>query len=250
MAKSKISYVSLDAAEFLSDVDYQAMTAEERGVYCTLIFYLYANGGSIECDKDGKNIALLCGCYKTGNDWLNIWEKVRKKFLYKNCRLYHKRVSKELKKAKDLMQVRRKAGLKGAEKKWQSHSRANGKAMATKRNDTETIGEDNISNSNEEISSVSDSLRDSVASQSFEFHEALRKILPSSKNSDRTMHRKVNLWLRTQIEKGVYAPEVFQRALGYAKESARANKPNACFQAVMQRELGYDCSAVKIGGAV
>ena len=42
--KKDIKYVQLEPAAFLSDTDYQIMTAEQRGIYCSLIFYLYANG--------------------------------------------------------------------------------------------------------------------------------------------------------------------------------------------------------------
>ena len=50
MAKQKAKYVSLESDAFLTDVDYLAMSAEERGVYCTLIFYLYRNNGRLKND--------------------------------------------------------------------------------------------------------------------------------------------------------------------------------------------------------
>ena len=52
MGKDKSpKYVSLEPNAFLSDKDFQLMNAEERGVYCTIIFYLYSNGGKIEKDE-------------------------------------------------------------------------------------------------------------------------------------------------------------------------------------------------------
>ena len=51
-----IKYVQLAAADFLADIDFQMMTAEERGVYCSIIFYLYANGGNIKLTEDRKSV--------------------------------------------------------------------------------------------------------------------------------------------------------------------------------------------------
>ena len=46
MRKKDLNYVSLDSKTFLTDESFQVMSMEERGLYCTLIFNLYANGGS------------------------------------------------------------------------------------------------------------------------------------------------------------------------------------------------------------
>ncbi len=42
----KIKYVQLDSSAFFTDLDFIAMTLEERGAYLTLILYLYCNNGS------------------------------------------------------------------------------------------------------------------------------------------------------------------------------------------------------------
>ena len=69
MTKKDINYVSLDSKSFVSDAAFQAMNAETRGVYCTLIFYLYANGGSIAFDP--LALGRLCNC----DDFEKVWEK-------------------------------------------------------------------------------------------------------------------------------------------------------------------------------
>ena len=35
-----IKYVQLEAGDFLADPDFQLMTSEERGIYCSIIFYM------------------------------------------------------------------------------------------------------------------------------------------------------------------------------------------------------------------
>jgi hypothetical protein len=46
----KIKYVQLESEAFLTDLDFIAMTLEERGAYWTLILYLYCNKGKCELD--------------------------------------------------------------------------------------------------------------------------------------------------------------------------------------------------------
>ena len=94
--KDRISFVQLEANAFLSDVDFQTMTAQQRGVYCTIIFYLYANGGKFPFDPEG--LKMICNCA----EFEKVWEKIAHKFSKGKKFLRHKRVTKELRKAAGL----------------------------------------------------------------------------------------------------------------------------------------------------
>ena len=39
----KIKFVYFEPAAFLTDIDFQMMNAEQRGVYTSIIFYLHCN---------------------------------------------------------------------------------------------------------------------------------------------------------------------------------------------------------------
>ena len=91
----KINYVHLEPAAFMTDADFLGMDAEQRGVYCTIIFLLYSNGGSLKFTTSQK-LAPICGCYKTGNDWLLVWDGVKDKFIINENAISHKRVNAEI----------------------------------------------------------------------------------------------------------------------------------------------------------
>ena len=122
-----IHFVQLESSAFLTDPDFMRMNCEQRGVYCSLIFLLYCNNGELQVDGTAngkpcsKDIGSLCNDY----DIENSIEIVLSKFNYANGLLSHKRVTEELKKARDFSEVKRQAGLKGAKKRWHSHSTAN-----------------------------------------------------------------------------------------------------------------------------
>lgn len=116
----EIKYVQLESSSFLSDPDFQLMNATERGVYCTVIFYMYLNDGKIQ--NDPERIKTLTN---SGESFEKSWNCVKKKFTEKRGYLTHKRVRKELAKAKKYFQTQRRAGLIGAEKRWGGHSDPN-----------------------------------------------------------------------------------------------------------------------------
>ncbi len=118
MKRKKIQYVSLESGAFISDLIFQAMTAAERGVYCTLIFYLYENSGKMPYDVE--LLRSLCNC----QDFEKIWNFIKQKFIIKNGRIFHKRVSKELDRAKKLAQVQSEKGVKGMKSRWSKDNTA------------------------------------------------------------------------------------------------------------------------------
>ena len=101
-----IKYVQLESADFLSDPDFQMMNSTERGIYCSVIFYMYLNDGRIL--NEPNRIKKLCN---VDINFENSWEVVQKKFVEKNGYLTHKRVRRELAKAKKFIQHQRRAGL-------------------------------------------------------------------------------------------------------------------------------------------
>ncbi len=100
MKKKKIQYVSLEAGAFISDLVFQVMTAEERGVYCSLIFYLYENNGRLPFNIEV--LKHLCNC----RNFEKIWEFIKQKFVIKKDIITHKRVFRELDRARHPSQVR------------------------------------------------------------------------------------------------------------------------------------------------
>ena len=122
-----IKYVQLEPAAFLTDIDFQLMDAEQRGVYCSIIFYLYCNGGSIELNH-GSAITLLqspttilaqiSGCRKVGPEWEAIWAKIANKFQITGNILTHKRVTEELQRAENYRKSKSAAGKKGMAARW------------------------------------------------------------------------------------------------------------------------------------
>ena len=114
----------MESEAFLTDLDFIAMTLEERGAYFTLILYLYSNKG--KCEFDISILSKLCN--KNPKAFEKIWRNISKKFQTRGGVIKHKRVTKELKRAKKFRQAKSKAGLKGANKRWHSHSIAITKA--------------------------------------------------------------------------------------------------------------------------
>ena len=131
----KIKYVQLESEAFLTDLDYITMSHAERSVYCTLIFYLTSNNG--KCEYKPSALSRLCHCENV-EEFEDIWQGISKKFQTRNGVIKHKRVTKELSRAKKYRQAKSKAGLKGAEKRWHSHSTAVTKERKRKRKGKES----------------------------------------------------------------------------------------------------------------
>jgi len=105
---TQIKYVQLEPDAFLSDIDFQLMTAEERGCYWTIILYLYRNNGKLKYDP--KSLPDLC---KVKSEFaLN---KVLSKFQKRHGYLTHKRVNKEIQKA----QVKQQSAVKAINTRWE-----------------------------------------------------------------------------------------------------------------------------------
>ncbi|HUX54501.1 MAG TPA: DUF1376 domain-containing protein [Williamwhitmania sp.] len=224
MAKQP-KYVQLEAEAFLAD--FMGMTAEERGCYATIIFHLYKMHG--RCIFDKYELAALCNL--TDLEFDKVWRRIGKKFAIKSSKLFHKRVSKELHRARVLMQVRSRAGLKGAETRWQTHS----KAIAKGNVNVNVNVKENITNTNtkRKPSAATNTLR------KLTFNEALISIIKPRNQSDRTCFRNITNWLMAGCSNGRFNGEIFDRVLDYAREASAARKPAAVLLHLLKNELEY-----------
>ena len=227
----KIKYVQLEADAFLTDIDFVMMDAQQRGVYVTILLFLYSNAG--KCELDSQTLKRICNC----ENFEKIWESIKKKFQIKNNIIRHKRVTYELKRAKRLSQAQRAKGLKGAKKRWQGHNAADETTMANEGKGKEIeIEENNYSNTKERSFSASSSLR----IQALHFNTALQSIIRPMSVSDRTCFKNVTYWLVEQCARGKFTIQIFNRVLDYAKESKKAKNPAAAFMAALKNELDYN----------
>jgi uncharacterized protein YdaU (DUF1376 family) len=233
----KIKYVQLESDAFLTDIDFVQFTPAERGVFCSLILYLTSNNG--KCTSEPEALSRICNC-RSVEEFETIWQRVSKKFQLRKDIIRHKRVSKELKKAKHFRQVCAEAGLKGASKRWGGHSRPNGVAIAKERKRNEK-GSKDITNTNsaDQTAITSDSLRHSQ-SNALRFIDVLSRIIPPRSRSDRTCFRNVADWLAEGCSAGRFTSEIFQRVLDYARQARQGDNPAAVFMSILKEELGYE----------
>jgi uncharacterized protein YdaU (DUF1376 family) len=240
----KIKFVQLESDAFLTDIDFIQMSPSERGVYFSLILYLYSSGG--KCEFDMQALARLCNC-GSAEEFEKIWDRISKKFVARTGVIKHKRVTKELRKAKKFHQAKSKAGLSGARKRWHSRSSENSGGI-TKERKGNVIGKErqfNISNSNSTLRAVSSSssvrtrLSSDLQVQALHFNDSLCRIIGPRTRSDRTCFHNVTKWLAEGCESGRFDSDIFGRVLDYAKEARNGQKPAAVFMALMKKELGY-----------
>jgi len=228
----KIKYVQLDSSAFFTDLGFIAMTLEVRGAYLTLILYLYCNNG--KCKLDIPVLSQFCN--KNAKAFEKIWQNISKKFQTRKGVIKHKRVTKELKRAKQYRQAKSRAGLKGAEKRWHSHS--TDVAKETKRNVNEKEKKNNSNTySSEQSLSFSSSARPHLRALNFNY--ALINIIKPRSQSDRTCFRNITSWLMAGCATGHFNEEIFDRVLDYAKEASGGRKPAAVFMSLLKKELGY-----------
>ena len=233
----KIKYVQLESEAFLTDLDYITMSHAERSVYCTLIFYLTSNNG--KCEYKPSALSKLCHCENV-EGFEEIWQGISKKFQTRNGVIKHKRVTKELRRAKKFIQRQRKAGLASARKRQQrlNHGSTDvtSPVQPTKTkgnvNEKEKIVNTNTYTKEQSLSS-SNSLR------ALSFNETLISIIKPRNQSDRTCFRNITNWLIGGCATGRFNEEIFDRVLGYAREASTGRNPAAVFITLLKKELGY-----------
>jgi uncharacterized protein YdaU (DUF1376 family) len=263
MKRKKIQYVSLESGAFISDLIFQAMTAEERGVYCTLIFYLYQNNGRLPFDIE--SFKHLCNC----ENFAKVWEFVKQKFIIKNGRVFHKRVSKELDRAKKLSQVQSEKGVKGMKSRWSNDNTAiteklpdNNQAKESKAKPSEekirknidsnvsAIAKDLLPSADKkppssiasQIQSLKSSIRHDVDPTNMViFYDKLANTFGGRTPSDTTALRNLVRWVQDSVSGLVFNKDIYQRILDMAADSKNGNsrKPIAVFFAQVKKDLGY-----------
>jgi uncharacterized protein YdaU (DUF1376 family) len=238
----------MESEAFLTDFDFVAMTLEQRGAYLTLILYLYCNDG--KCDLDIPALSQLCN--KSTKTFEKIWLVISKKFQTRNGVIKHKRVTKELKRARKFRQAKSRAGLKGADKRWHSQSTA----ITKKRKSNVIEKEDKDSSysnaiSTEQSYTAANSVRPRPDNKdhlmAFNFNVELIKIIRPANQSDRTCFRNITNWLMVGCATGGFNHEIFIRVLDYAKEASRCRNPAAVFVTLLKKELDYRPKAAKAG---
>jgi len=238
--KKKIKFVQFEPDALLADIDFLNMTAEERGVYWTIITFLYSNGGKLDFDKNALSILTNCVHFE------KVWTKIKKKFLSRNGQISHKRVSRELKRSKRLMQIQSEKGVKGNMVRWGKVSHSDCTAIA---NVNENVivkkRKENITNTNTYTALKSSSPTNTLSS-SLKFNEDLISIIRPRNQSDRTCFHKISKWLSAEIFKGRFNEKVYEKVLNLAKESAGARGNHAAiFMSLLKKELGYESNRVE-----
>jgi uncharacterized protein YdaU (DUF1376 family) len=239
----KIRFVQLEADAFLTDIDFIQMSPAERGVYCSLILFLTSNGGT--CRFDPPALSRLCNCERP-EVFESIWERLGRKFQTRNGVIRHKRVTRELGRARRLLRAKRQAGLAGARKRWHSDGNANAGAAAKerKRNVIETETQDpSNTNTTEPALSASSPVRPRPSASShiraLHFNEALVNVIRPRTQSDRTCFQNVAHWLIEGCARGRFDESIFDRVLDYAREARQGRRPAAVFMALLKKELRY-----------
>jgi len=207
----KVKYTQLESEAFLTDLDLIAMTLEERGAYFTLILYLYCNKG--KCELDIPVLSQLCN--KNPKAFERIWQNISKKFQTRSGAIKHKRVTKELTRAKKFIQRQCKAGLASAKEIQQRLNRGSAEVIMplqptkTKGNVIEKENKDySYSNTTEQSYSVSSTVRPRPDKdfhiRALHFKEALMSIIKPRNQSERTCFRDITSWLMAGCAAGKF----------------------------------------------
>lgn len=276
MRKNKIRYVYLDSSRFFTDIQFVKMKPDERGVYCTLIFALYVNGGYIEFNDD---LPVLCNCTK--KKFEKIWNNIKSKFGQKRTKIFHKKVLKELKISRVRSQMLSDKGLKGANARWNKNAWAMpghslGNANENEKERDENVNENrteknenekktdrrdtsderrvtNFDSSSNKISSTdSISFRQSkpdendpsvkmlrVHSRAVKFADFLNKNLKALTRSDRTAFNNIIDHLTQNCRSGCFSIDIFDKATELIKEAKKGDNPNALFMSLARKFLNY-----------
>ena len=228
----KIKYVQLEPAAYLSDTDWLMMSGEDRGIYHTLIIYLYCNDGKLK--YDAENFCNICNV--SCETFETFWKKFEKKFQRKigeNGHIKHKRVNRQLNKARKLIKQRSLAGKASGNARSTdvpTNDTTKAELNKTKRNETKLKEIKRNETKEKPSSSVKNSL-----SFSLRFADQLDKIInPFSQNDKMAL---VNLihWLKEQQSDN----QIYENVLEYARNAKTGRNPIAVFFATLRREIGY-----------
>jgi hypothetical protein len=197
------------------------MQPEERSVFSTLVTWLYTVGGQGEYRTE--KLAALCGIGEM--EFGRIWSKICLNFVRKNEVFFHKIIKKDCRRARKLLQIQKRAGLTGAEKRW-------GRYSDPKANVNVNVNVNKNTNTSTKSTSQ-------LATDSLRLQQAIYSLIKPQNESDRAAMRNLCRWAATGIIEGRFNDEIYRRIIDYAVEARTGRKPIACFFASLKTELGY-----------
>ena len=78
-----------------------------------------------------------------------------------------------------------------------------------------------------------------IAIEEIKFLDKLNNTLRANTRADRTCFSNITRFLANRIRDGKSGFDIFEKALGYAKEAKSGDKPNALFMSLMKNQIGY-----------
>lgn len=109
---AKLPYMAFYVDDYLSATT--RLTCEEHGAYLLILIAMWKDGGSLPCD----DVALSRIAHLQLPRWKKIRANIMPFFVNSGAVLTHKRVSREIEKARSISHERSVAGKMGADAKW------------------------------------------------------------------------------------------------------------------------------------
>ena len=262
----KIRYANFEPAELVFLAMANSWNCKEVGCYWLIICHLYINRGRLIFNK--KNLRKLANCERNFDQ---VWETIGGKFEVTAGYLYHKNVTEDMKRIKDMIKQKSESGRLGAAKRWgqgksisdndsKSDGRAKSEAMPNENekvtrkecNDKDNItkarhpASGELSNSKDDFTKQAVSISQLTSSITFQSEmlslvERLRAILPPRSQSDKTCLANVARWFYSQKAAGVFDDSVRCKILEHATRcaSSGASRPAALFMSILKKEFKY-----------
>ena len=214
--ESKIFYVQLEPTAFLSDPHFISQTADQKGLYLTILLLLYQNKGRIRPDDPG--IRRLANWTGSESSFDVAIQDLNPSFYVRRGWLRHRRVDKELKKAQAAIQQR----VNAANSRWKKDAtalRPHSGRRTSKGNEEEK--------KRKEIESKQNGF-------SFDYlprYDALSETLQPRNKSDETMLRKIVFYIFEMKFS-------WDRVYAIADQATKAVKPMAYFHQSIKTEFG------------
>lgn len=125
--KVKVQYVQLDASMFFTDEDFLMMDESQRGIYCSIVLFLYCKNGGIKIESnnvitllqpDIQKLSMISGFKKSPASWQKNWVVIAKKFSIIDGYLTHKKVTEEINRVIEYKRAKSEAGKLGMRNRW------------------------------------------------------------------------------------------------------------------------------------
>lgn len=124
MARKPDDWMPLRIGLYLADTTH--LTRDQHGAYLLLLMGYWMRGGALPADD--RQLATISKC--TLPEWRRMRPVMVTFFSERDGKWFQKRAEEELEKARKFVDAKSGAGKKGAEKRWQTDGKANGKRMA------------------------------------------------------------------------------------------------------------------------